>query len=283
MSKKISTAGKQVPVSTYIIISVIGFIVSIFCIYYYFSKIQGSVGKQASSQAFYLILILFGISASAIIFGVMNSYGVLKGEKMSTQFQLTGPVVGVVLIVLGGFYLPKDTVKRTLAVLVTNEQNIPVSNGKVILYLPNYTREQSIDDKGSAVFNDISDEVFSNKLKIDIASDGYSRKVFDTMLKNTTVLPVILSKTWLVQISGRVTDADEVPIADVEVLADGTRFYGKTITDGTYSFDLFDYNVGDKINLVTSHKGFKDKTRSITISKQQMPDINFTLQPLRPN
>ncbi|MNC94688.1 hypothetical protein D3C83_116000 [compost metagenome] len=74
-----------------------------------------------------------------------------------------------------------------------------------------------------------------------------------------------------------------MPIAEVEVVADGTPYYGKTITNGTYSFDLFDYNVGDKVNLVTSHKGFKDKTRSITINKQQMPDIDFTLQPLRPH
>jgi hypothetical protein len=278
MYRQRKPTAKELPASTYIIISCVGFFVSILCVYYYFHSIENNVTEQTSQKAFYLVLILFGISASAIVFGAMNSYGVLKGRKLGTEFQFAGPAVGVILVVLGGFYLPKSAKQETISIRVLNEQNIPVTNGKVILYFSHYTREQLIDDKGSAVFSDLKDDDLASKIKFDIQSDGYSRLVFDTFLKNFATIQLSLTHARVIHISGKVTNADEMPIVDVEVVADGTRFYGTTITDGSYSFDLFDYSIGDKVTLVTSRKDYKDKTKLLTIDKQDMTNVNFVLQ-----
>jgi hypothetical protein len=65
-------------------------------------------------------------------------------------------------------------------------------------------------------------------------------------------------------------------------MVDGTRFYGKSITNGSYSFDLTGYLIGDQVNLVTSDKDYKDKTKNLKIERQDMTNIDFVLQPLHP-
>jgi hypothetical protein len=281
MNKSQSNTPKQVPIATYILISVAGFLISIFCVYYYLHFIQGNVSEEVSQQVFYLILILFGISASAIIFGVMNSIGVLKGEYSGAKYYLAGPAVGVVLVVLGGFYLPRNPAKRVLSVRIMNQHHLPVTNGKVTLYFSQYTRDQLIDNTGLAIFSDINPDDLHDKIKLDIRSDGYSRLVFDTLLTNPAPIQVTLAETKLVHISGKVTDANEMPISDVVIMVDGTKFFGKSITDGSYSFDIMDFSPGDAIDLVSSNKLYKDKTRNLKIDRQDMEHIDFVLQPLK--
>jgi len=279
MNRK-NTIAKQLPTSTYIIISVTGFLVSLFCVYYYLHNIQGNVSEAVSQKVFYLILIVFGIAASALVFGAMNSYGALSGQKLDTKFQFAGPVVGVLLVVWGGFALPKSAIKQTIAIRFVNDKQTPVTNGKVTLYFPHYTREEAINEKGTAVFSDINEDDVNGSVKIDAVSDGYARLTFDTVLKSFAPLQLKLSTAWTVHINGQVTDADDRPIKDVEVLVDGSRFYAKTVNNGTYSLRLADYTIGDEISLVTSHKDYKDKMRVIKIDKAQMAGVDFVLQPL---
>ena len=283
MNSNQNATPKQLPVSTYIIIAAVGFLLSLFCTYYYLHNIQGKVSEKVSQNIFYLVLIVFGIAASALIFGAMNSYGVLSGVKMDTKFQFTGPVVGVILVVLGGFYLPKGASEQSLAITVVNENHVPVTNGKITLYFAHYTREQTIDNKGLAVFSDITDDDLNNKIKFDVISEGFSRLTFDTALKNFSPLQLTLSPNREIHIYGQVTDADDRPIKDVEVLVDGSPFYSKTVNNGTYSLRVTNYSIGDEISIVTSHKNYKDKMRTIQIDKQQMTNVDFVLQPLKPN
>lgn len=272
----------RLPASTYIIISVIGFLISIFCTYYYLHYIQGSVSEKVSQKIFYLVLIVFGIAASALIFGAMNSYGVLSGEKLDTKFQFAGPVVGVILIVLGGFYLPKTATEQTIAVRLVNEHQVPVTKGKVTLYFAHHTRDEAINDKGTAIFSDINEDEVTGKIKIDVISDGYSRLTIDTLLQGFVPLQLTLTPSRVVHIAGQITDADDNPIKNVEIVADGTRFYGKSVSNGTYSISLTDYSPGDEVKLITSHKDYKDKERPLKISSQEMTNIDFVLQPLKP-
>ncbi len=273
-------APKLLPVNTYIIISVIGFLLSLFCLYYYLHYIQGSVSEKQGQKVFYIVLIVFGIAASAMIFGVMNSYGAISGERMNTRFQFTGPAVGVILIVLGGFYLPQSAGAQTLSVRIMNEQGKPVTNGKVVLYFLHHTREQTIDNAGTTVFSDINEDDIESKLKLAITSDGYAPLTIDTLLTKFDPLQITLVQNHTVRISGQVTDADDRPIKDVEVMVDGDRFFGHTASNGTYTFTVTDFAPGDEITLVTSHAAYKDKTRPLKIDRQEMTNIDFVLQPL---
>ena len=100
------TNGNRSSVSGYIVIASAGFLISIFLVYYYLQYSQGKVSDQVDQRIFYLILILFGISTTALVFGVMNSYAAIRGEKTGGKFILIASAVGVILIVFGGFYLP---------------------------------------------------------------------------------------------------------------------------------------------------------------------------------
>ena len=269
---------KPVTQSTYLYIAITGFVVSIAVVYYYIQYIQGKVSAQADQKIFYLILIIFGIAASALIFGVMNSYAVLKGEKMETKYKFTGPIVGVILTVIGGFYLPKAAAERVITIRAFNEKNKPVNAGEVKLYLPGYIRTQSIDNAGQAQFADIPESIINNAVRIDISSPGYLPVTLDTQLNYSQVpLQVRLSPLTMIVVTGKVKDAGEVPIRNVEIYVEGTRYSANSITDGSYSLHLKDYTVGDVITLTTSHKDFEDKTVTVKINEPEM-SLDFVLK-----
>ena len=227
-----------------------------------------------------MILILFGIAASAVIFGLMNSYAVLKGERFNTKFKLAGPVAGVVLTVFGGFYLPHGSGEQIITIRVFDYKKNPVVQGDVKIYLHEYIRTQSIDKMGQAQFAGIPGNGIKDMIKIEVSSPGYSSRQFDTVLNQSGTLELTLPLTTIVFISGAVKTAAEMPIREVEINVDGTRYFARSITDGSYSLRLEEYTLGDEITLTTSHGGYEDKTMSLRIDAPNMKNINFFLQPV---
>ncbi len=84
---------------------------------------------------------------------------------------------------------------------------------------------------------------------------------------------------FIIHITGRVKTAAEIPISDAEISVDGTRFYTRSITDGTYNLELENYAKGVEITLTTSHQSFEDKTTAIKISAREMY-LDFVLNPV---
>jgi len=268
------------PVSGYGIITGIGFLVSFLLVYYYLQHIQGKVTDEVDQRIFYLILILFGISASALVFGMMNTYAVLTGKKQNLQLKMTGPGVGVILVVLGGLYLPQKAAEKTVTIRLFDWKNNPVTQGNVKIYLKEYIRIQSIDNMGQALFTGISSDMVKNKMKIEVSSPGYATKYFDTLVVDSKPLELTLPLTTMVYISGRVKTAAEIPIKGVEINVEGTRYYAISITDGSYKLRLEEYTLGDEISLTTSHKDFEDKTFSIRINSPDIQHQDIFLNPV---
>lgn len=272
---------KPTPAATYISIALIGLLISIFSIYYYLRYIQGNVDSQVDQRLFYLILILFGIAVSAIVFGLMQSYATLKGETLNTRFKLTGPIVGVVLTVIGGFYLPKaEATDKIVTVRVFDKNGNPVTSGNVKMYLQEYIRTQSIDNAGQAQFTGLPIKSIQNKVKIEVTSPGYLMQQYDTVLRNTATLELVLSLAPVVFITGQVKRANETPIADVEINVEGTRYVAYSTSNGTYRLRVDEYTLGDEILLTTSHPQFEDKTRLLRINAPEITEFDFVLQPL---
>jgi TIR domain len=272
--------GNPPAVSRYGIIAIIGFVLSLALVYYYLQFVQGKVTDAVDQRMFYLILILFGISASAIIFGATNTYAVIKGKRRNVQFKMVGPGVGVVLVVLGGLYLPAKATEKNVTIRLFDWKKNPITQGEVKIYLKEYIRNQSIDKMGQALFTGIPDDVAKNKMKIEVSSPGYTTKSFDTLLINSKPLELTLPLTTVVIISGKVKKADETPIKDVEINVDGTRYYAMSINDGTYSLRLEEYTLGDEVKLTTSHKDFEDKTTSLLINSPDIKNQDIFLNPI---
>jgi hypothetical protein len=275
-----STSANRVPVSGYGLIAILGFILSLSMVYYYLKFIQGNVSDEVDQRIFYLILILFGISASALVFGIMNTYAVLTGKKQNVRLKMTGPGVGVILIVLGGLYLPQKSHEQNVTIRVFDWKKNPVSQGDVKIYLKEYIRTGSIDKMGQALFSGIPSDMLKNKMRIEVSSPGYTTRSFDTLLTSKKPLELMLPFTTSVLISGKVKTAAEIPIKGVEIGVDGTRYYAISITDGSYNLRLEEYTLGDEINITTSHKDYEDKTISLRINSPEIRNEDIFLNPI---
>ena len=259
------------PALKYIVTASIGFIVSAFPLYYYFHTLQGNDTGETVHRMFYGALILFGVSVSAFVFGLMNAYTILKGRKQTPKLNMTGPVIGLMLIISGSFYITPKSAEKIVTIRVFDQKKNPLTQGDVKIYLKEYIRSQSIDKMGQALFTGIPPGKPGNKIKIEVSSPGYSTRSFDTVLTGTAPIELVLPLTTVVSITGRITTAADMPIKGVEIDVDGTRYYAVSINDGSYNLRLEEYTLGDEITLTTSHKDFEDKTVSLRINS---PDIN---------
>jgi hypothetical protein len=271
---------KPVPVATYLLISGVSLVAAVGIGYYYFRNMVHSSTEKMDDRIFYLVLVLFGMAASALIFGIMNSYATLKGIQANVSYKFTGPVVGVILTVLGGFLIPKGSNDQFLTVRVFNQDKNPVTRGEVTLSFPHYQRAAAVNEKGMVVFPEIPLDQLRSKIIINVASDGYTNLTVDTMLANFDPVDLTVTQAKVIRISGKVEDAADRPIKDVDVVVDGTPYAAKTINDGTFEIPLPGYHFGDRISLVTSHPAYEDKAKEFDIESGKIDKIEFVLNPL---
>lgn len=274
---------KPVSVTTYLLISAASLIVAIFIGYYYFHTLKKGGSEKMDDQVFYLVLVLFGIAASALIFGIMNSYASLKGIQSNVTYKFTGPIVGVILTVVGGFMLPKSSTDQLLSIRVFDQDNNPVTRGNVTITFPHYQRSASINNDGLVVFPDIPADQLRNNIIINVVSDGYANVTLDTMLSNFDPVKLVLNQQKVIRLSGTVEDAADRPIRDVQVQVDGTPYAARTINDGSFDIPIPGYHFGDRITLVTSHPSYEDKSKVFKIESGEIDHIEFVLNPVPVN
>ena len=274
---------KPVNASTYLLISAVSLIAAFAIGYYYFHYMQKVGTEKMDDRIFYLVLVLFGMAASALIFGIMNSYASLKGIQSNVTYKFTGPVVGVILTVLGGFMLPKGSNNQFLSIRVFDEDKNPVTRGNVTITFPHYQRSASISNDGMVVFPDIPDEQLRNNIIINVVSDGYKNVTLDTMLANFSPINLTLNQAKVIRLTGTVKDAADRPIRDVEVSVDGTPYAAKTSNDGSFDIPIPGYHFGDRISLVTSHPLYEDKSKELKIESGEIANIEFVLNPVPVN
>lgn len=271
---------KTVSVTTYLLVSIVSLIAAAGIGYYYLTYMKKGGSEKMDDRIFYLVLVLFGMAASALIFGIMNSYATLKGIQANVTYKLTGPVVGVVLTVLGGFMIPKGPSDQILAVRVFDQDKSPVTRGHVTLSFPHYQREAAINEKGMVIFPEIPYDQLRNNIIINVVSDGYTTITKDTLLANFDPVNLILEQAKIIRIAGTVKDAADRPIRDVDITVDGTPYATKTTNEGSFQIPLPDYHFGDRITVVTSHPLYEDKQKIFNIQSGEIDKIEFVLNPL---
>jgi Carboxypeptidase regulatory-like domain len=282
LSRKVPSQ-KPVTAATYLLISVISLLAAIAIGYYYFHYMKAGGTEKMDDRVFYLVLVLFGMAASALVFGIMNSYASLKGIQANVTYKFTGPVVGVILTVLGGFMIPKGSSDQMLTVRVFDQDKHPVTRGRVTLSFPHYQREAAVNEKGMVVFPEIPYDQLRNKIIINVVSDGYASITADTLLASFDPVNLTVTQSKIIQIAGTVKDAADRPIREVDITVDGTPFTTKSINDGSFRIPLPDYHFGDRITLVTSHPAYEDKVKEFNIQSGEINNIEFVLNPLPVN
>lgn len=215
--------------------------------------------------------------------------GTLGGGNFHTRFAFLFQryrksffVVGITLLVATIIYIIiQSRTESTLVIRVFDWKKNQLKDGEVKLFLDEYIRTQSIDKEGQALFTKIPSAMFAKKVKMEISSPGYTTKIVDTLLSRD-VMEISLPFKTVIQISGRVKTASELPIKDVEINVDGTRYFAISITDGSYSLTLDEYTLGDEISITTSHPRYEDKTFALTIQSPVIANTDIFLQPIHP-
>jgi hypothetical protein len=262
----------------YVLIAVCGLLISIGCVAGYISFIDQLNKNNVAHQIFYLILILFGISTSAFIFGAMKSFASITGTRYNTKFNFTGPIVGILLTVVGGFYLPeKFNSELSLTVRTYNYKNEPLKDAIVKVYLDNMILNQPVNSDGQIIF--FIPENKSDNLKVEVNANGYQPEFKTVNIKSSTTLDILLQKPKTFVISGKVTNADEAPVPNVEINIDNSDFYTKSATNGYFLLNFHDFNIGDEISIITSHPKYKDKIIPLKIEKIEQ-ELNIVLSPI---
>jgi len=267
--------------NVYLLIAAIGVALSLFCVWYYLSSIKESKDAGVSGQLFYLILLLFGVSVSAIIFGIMNSFAEIEGTEHSTNYKikLTGPIVGVLLVVVGGFILPKPSSENFT--VTVRDNNAPLAGANVKLTLPGLDlAAQQTNGSGLTTFTDVPNEKLSGHVKIDITKDGYRSINLDTIISAVSVNIAIVKEKKLV-LTGKILTSADNPIPEAEIRALGTPFFATSMTNGDYRLELDGlYEIGDNIHLLITHPNYEDKNIDLKFSVGSI-DQDIPLNPAK--
>lgn len=189
-------------------------------------------------------------------------------------------VVSILAFLFFAFYYFKKPNEVGLTVRIFDWKKLPIPQGDIKIYLPQYIRTQSVDKTGQAFFSGIPQNALKNKMKIEVNSPGFVSITFDTLVNASNPLEIGLAFSTEVIISGKVKTASEFPIRGVEVNVDGTKYYDLSKTDGSYRIRLEKYTLGDDITITTSHKDYEDKSFNLKISSPEILGQDIFLNPV---
>lgn len=201
-------------------------------------------------------------------------------NKKTFRFPLKSVAVICGLILLGlaaKMILLGKPANKTVTLRILDPQRKPVIKGDIVLHLPDYELSRAVDGRGEALFKDIP---ANTSIRIDVTSQGYDKYTVDTILNPGKTVELVLSTLRTIHISGRVKTAAEVPLKNIEVSVDGTRYFGQSITDGTYNITLKGYTIGNEITITASGDNYTDKRMPLKINAPEMNNIDFVLEPI---
>lgn len=257
-----------------------GTVISLVCLYYFLAY-RDHISTSVNQWLHYLVLIVLGLSVSILLTGIIRLFSHAKKMDSIGSLKYMGPAAGVILILSAAFYIPRSAADKIVTIRVFDLKKRPVTNGEVKLYLPGYIRRQSIDNVGQAQFTGIPSGSLNSNIKMEITSNGFENYSVDTTISAGEPMLISVTPVRIIHISGTIKNAAEMPLREVEINVDGTRYYAMSITDGSYMIVLKDYSPGDEITLTTSHKDFEDKTKSFRIDAADMKNIDFVLNPVK--
>ena len=128
-------------------------------------------------QFYYIVVIMFGLFAAVILFGVMKSYASLTVKQPpGTLLELGGPAVVAALVVFGGIEFVPHAQSFNVVVRPHAQGTPIISSGKIRLEYGANPAERSIDSSGDAEFREIPRQYSGQEVKLLPEVDGYERE-----------------------------------------------------------------------------------------------------------
>lgn len=176
-----------------------------------------------TEHVYYLVLILIGLAAAVILFGVLSSYATYKGRVLSGTLTLGGPIVCFALVVVGGYLFRPKPFTFPLTVYVQGAggpQDVVLrDSGRVVLELGPERRPEPIGAEGQAYFPAIPANFRGQEVPAWVESDTYESvdPTEKQRLDGASLHLVVRKKVLGYRLGGIVSGADGNPLANVHV------------------------------------------------------------------
>lgn len=222
----------------YAIVALAAFLLALVILSVMLWNAQLLVSLGLTGNYYYVLLLTLGLSAAIVLFGVLQSRAVYRGETGWGHLELGGAFVGCTLVVIGGFYLVPNPLPFAIMVFVHDEggthELVPKDSGEVCMELGPEVRRQEIGATGSVYFTNIPPTYRGQPAQV-----WFDSKQFESVnpeqkqpLKGDSMQLKVRKKVG--KISGRVQDAadDGPPIPDAKLNLDGLS--GTTDSGGRF-------------------------------------------------
>lgn len=244
--KRIDSA-QPLSAKNYVIIAMLGLIFAAGFTVFYIYRVPKLIEGGVQGQIFYLLLIPWGLSAAAFLFGAMKSYARFSHKHLGSFLELGGPVVLFCLVIVGGFKLvPPAPETLDLAVRAHSKESPLLTSGQITLDLPGLPHA-NIGPDGEANFKGISAKFRGTAIRVLPHVDGYEEKWLTPKLDGN-VLDVDLERAHPVTVlNGSLVPPPGTGKA-IKILADGQE--GETSPDELGRFKLeVSGKPGDRVRL----------------------------------
>jgi hypothetical protein len=185
------------------------------------------VSLGLTGNFYYVLLLALGLSAAIVLFGVLQSSAIYRGNTGWGRLELGGAIVGCAVVVAGGFYLVPNPLPFAITVFVHEEGGIhnlvPKDSGEVVMELGGKVERQQIGADGTADFKDIAPSHRGEVVPLWFESNQFEsvHPQQKYALKGDAVQLEVRKKMG--KISGRVQDADGdgAPVPNAKLYLDG--------------------------------------------------------------
>jgi hypothetical protein len=245
----------------YAVVSLIGFFIGFGILGVMLWKADLLVGLGLTGNLYYIVLLPLALASAAFLFGVMQAYAHYKGKQFGGVLELSGPIVGAALVVIGGFFMVPNQTPFDFTVFVHGEngrQDLLLKNsGQVVLDLNNQRRKEKIGDNGEAYFAGVAPNFRGQEVPIWVESD-LAESVTNDQKARLDGAPIYLAVRMKAgHVAGRVQDENGNPLEGAKIGVAGLS----TTTDsaGHFEFVIPGNRLKPELDLTASAAGYVTK------------------------
>ena len=231
----------------YAIAALIGLLFAIGLLLFYVYQVPRMVQSGVQNQVFYILLLPWGLSCAAFLFGAMRSIAKFTHKRMGGALELGGPVVLFCLVVAGGFKLvPSAPEAFDLTVRAHSATKPVIKEGKITIDLDNTRRTEEIASNGEANFKGIPAKFRGTSVKVLAQGTGY-KEDWQTQKLSGSTLDLLLEPLPRNHLNGTIIPPPE-NWNKLRVAIEGQQAEAKVDEQGRFDIPAIGAN-GDKVPL----------------------------------
>ncbi|MEO8147494.1 MAG: hypothetical protein ABI723_07645 [Bacteroidia bacterium] len=193
---------------------------------------------DSSSLNYYITLVIVAFASALAVFSIQKSFASFDSTSQYGTLKLGGPVVVFFLVIIGGYYLPKNNFDLTINVY--DSKSGAITNGSIVINIDDKKEERMLDNNGQASFKKILSEYRGIKASIEPKIKNYPATAIEiTIPKKENVITITLEKNIdSTLVHGSVINIKNIPVKDAIINFMGGKIKATTDNLGNYAVYL---------------------------------------------